>query len=463
MYTKKIDLLIIIKFVKKLCFLLRVTHLLYLVGDKMIKNFKTILNNNFAKGVALIVGGTAGAQILNILLSPIITRLYSPEEYGVFTVYSSILAMLVIIASLRYEWGIPIAENDIKAINLLVLSILVLSVFVGVVVLLLTFCDEIFTVFSSDNSILKYKYFIPLGIFFAGLYNIFVQWTIRKKNYKSISKTKIRQSIVQNIIKVVFGFIKFGPFGLIIGAILGQSAGILTLAAPIKNDNNNIIKKIKKNELLDCLKIYAKFPLFSAPSQLLNTAGLQLPVIFLASMYGSDVSGHYALAHTIVSLPMVLIGNSVADVLYGEAATLGRTNPKKLKDISNKVLQKLFVIGLIPLLILMLFGPLLFTIVFGQNWYEAGIYSRILAFLVFVRFIFTPFTRIFSIFEKQRSEFILDFLRVVLVLMVFWISNVFSISSYYTISLYVLSMTVVYFLTFLLVNKVLNDEIKHTT
>ncbi|TQE87715.1 lipopolysaccharide biosynthesis protein [Ureibacillus terrenus] len=423
-------------------------------------NLRGFLSNDFAKGVTLIAGGTASAQLLNTLLSPIITRLYTPEEYGVFTVYSSILGMLMIIGSLRYEWGIPIADNDAKAINLLVLSILILLAFVGVITTVLTFWPDFFLGFLLEDSILNYKYFIPLGIFFGGLYGIFLQWTIRIKNYKSISKTKINQSIVQNFSKISMGLFNFGPIGLIIGGVIGQSAGISTLAAPLIKDRKNILKSINKMEVMYCLKKYIKFPVFSAPSQLLNAAGLQLPVLFLASIYGTGVSGHYALANTIVNLPMMLIGSAIADVFYGEAATSGRSNPKRLKDLCKKIFRKLFIIGLIPLLILILLGPLLFSIFFGQNWYEAGVYSRILAFLVFTRFIFTPFGRIFSVFQRQKSEFILDFFRVILVLLVFWIANYYSFNSYYTISLYVLAMSVIYFLTFLIVNKVLNDEIK---
>lgn len=422
-----------------------------------------VLNNNFSKGVALIAGGTAGAQLLNILFSPIITRLYTPEEYGISTVYFSILGMLMIIGSLRYEWGIPIADNDTKAINLLVLSVLILITFVIIIVILLTYWADFFLSFFSDNTIiLNYKYYIPFGIFIVGIYNILMQWALRNKDYKSISKTKLSQSIVQNITKIGMGITSFGTTGLIIGGILGQSAGILTLSTPLINERKSVVKKISKNEIKDCIKRYIRFPIFSAPSQLLNTAGIQLPVLFLASMYGNGVSGHYALAHSMVSLPMVLIGGAVADVFYGEAATLGRSNPKRLKALSRKIFRKLFFIGLLPLLILILFGPVLFLVIFGENWYEAGVYSRILAFLVYTRFIFTPFGRIFSVFEKQKIEFILDFLRLVLVLLVFWISDYFSFNSYYTIGLYVLTMSFVYLVTFLLVNKVLNNEIKNS-
>ncbi|GLB58981.1 lipopolysaccharide biosynthesis protein [Cytobacillus sp. NCCP-133] len=426
----------------------------------MKNNIKKILSNSFAKGVAVIASGTAGAQLLNSLLSPIITRIYTPEEYGVFTVYAAILGMVVIIGSLRYEWGIPIAENDTKAINLLFLSLLVLTFFVGIITFALTFWAEFFLGFISGDLILKYKYLIPLGVFFAGLYNIFTQWALRKKNYTSLSKTKINQSVVQNAIKILMGLLHFGPIGLILGNIFGQSSGTVTLATPLIKESKGFINKVNRRDIIECFKRYIRFPVYSAPSQLLNTAGLQLPVLFIASMYGSVVSGYYALAHTIVNLPMVLIGGAVADVFYGEAATIGRSNPERLKDLTKKLFRKLFIIGLVPLIVLIILGPFLFSLVFGHNWYEAGVYSRIIAFLVFTRFIFTPFGRVFSVFERQKIELILDSFRLILVLGVFWFAKLFSLNAYLTIGLYTLVMSIVYLVTFLLVNKVINDELK---
>ncbi|HOA81738.1 MAG TPA: hypothetical protein PKK61_11865 [Defluviitaleaceae bacterium] len=168
----------------------------------------------------------------------------------------------------------------------------------------------------------------------------------------------------------------------------------------------------------------------------------------------------YGLANSIVNLPMILIGQSVGDVFYGEAASVGRENPKRVKDLSNKLFKRLVVIGLVPLLVLLFFGPFLFSLVFGYQWYEAGVYAKILAFLVFARFIFTPISRIFSVFERQREAFVLDLFRVVLVFVAFGISSFLGFSSYGAVGLYSIAMSIVYLVTYLLAQKILNDEIK---
>ena len=424
------------------------------------KSYSKIIKSSFGKNVLIIAGGTAFAQVLNGVLSPVITRIYSPEDYGIMTVYTAILGMFTIVGSLKYEWGIPIADSDEKAINVLTLSIIVLSLITGSITLLLFFFGKPILELFNGEILLKYKYFIPLGVFLVGLYTILTQWAFRKKNYKVLSKTKFSQSIIQNATKIGLGLMSFGPVGLILGSIFGESGGIATLSKPLIKQDRKLLRCINRKELLWCAKRYVRFPLFSAPSQLLNTAGIQLPVLFLTSLFGSKVTGFYGLANSVVNLPMNLVGRSVADVFYAEAASVGKDDPERLKNLSLKLFNRLMIVGLIPLSVLIFFGPFLFSFVFGQGWHEAGVYARIVAPLVFCRLIFTPISRIFFVFEKQKEAFFLDSLRVALVLVVFGVSNLLSLNAYCSVGLYTIAMSIVYLITFLLAQKIMNDEIK---
>lgn len=423
-------------------------------------DYKKILKSEFTKSVLMITGGTAFAQLLSIILSPIITRIYSPDQYGVLTVYVSILGMLAIVGSLKYEWGIPIADDEEKAINILALSIIVLVFIVSLITLAIIIFGESFLGIFDAESLIDYKFLIPVGVFMTGLYSIFTQWALRNKNYKSISKTKFSQSISQNIIKIGLGLLKIGPIGLIIGNIIGQSAGITTLSSPLIKNNRKLLKKINLKEIMWGAKRYKEFPMYLAPSQFLNTAGLQLPVLLITSIYGKSVIGLYGLANSIVSLPMNLIGRSIADVFYGEAASIGRTNPEQLKNLSMKLLKKLILVGIVPLIVLLIFGPMLFSFVFGDAWYQAGVYARILSFLVFTRLVFTPISMVFSVFEKQKQALIIDVLRVVLVLIAFFIAYYFSLTSYNAIILYTISMSFIYVLTFIWAQRIIRNKIK---
>lgn len=420
------------------------------------KFFKKIFKGSFAKSVLWVTGGTAFAQLLNTILSPIITRIYLPEEYGVLTLYTSILGILTIIGSLKYEHGIAIANSDKKAINVLVLSIIILLGFVGIVSIVLL---VIYMTYLNFN--FQYAYLIPFGILATGLYKVFFQWSLRNRSFKTISKTKITQSIFSNITKIGFGALNFGAIGLILGNIVGGSAGLRTLSKSVMENERVIFKGVNKRRIIWAAKRYRKFPIYFAPSQLLNAAGVHLPIFFLTFIYGNQLIGFYGLAHTIVNLPTLLVGNSVGEVFYGEAARIGKSNPEKLMRLSKKLFRKLFFLGSFPLILLVLFGPNLFSMVFGSNWYGAGEYARILAFLVFARLIFMPISRVFEVYEKQKEVLLLDGLRIVLVLIVFIISILLSLNSYWTVAIYCLVMSIIYLLTFFLAQRFIKNEIKY--
>ena len=156
---------------------------------------------------------------------------------------------------------------------------------------------------------------------------------------------------------------------------------------------------------------------------------------------------------------MNLIGNSVSQVFYSEAANLGKDNPLKIKKFSQTYKQ-LSVIALIPLIILALFGPWLFSFVFGPAWYEAGVYARILSFMVYFHFIILPLGRMLEIFERQRDGLIFNIIRLIMSLTVFGISKIFNYDSFQTVALYALSNSIMYIALLVMVMKIMNQEIK---
>ncbi len=419
-----------------------------------------LFQGNFAKSVAMVSASTAFAQLMNVLFSPLIARIYSPEEYGILTLYTSILGLMAIMSSLKYEWGMPIAENDEKAVNIMGLSFMVLFIFATTIYIAFYFFGRPILALLNATKLLDYRCLIPIGVLLAGSYTIFLQWAYRNRDFRSISKTKLAQSIAGNVTTVILGWFGAGPVGLILGQILRQGAGISTLSRSFFKDNKHLLKKIDKSQILWCARRYKNFPIYSAPSQLLNTAGVQLPVFFISSLYGSQVLGLYGLASSVVNLPMVLIGRSIGDVFYAETASVGKLNPNRVKDLSDKLFKKLVLVGLAPLMILLFFGPFLFSFVFGYRWHDAGEYAQILAFLVFARFIFTPISRIYSVFERQKQAFMLDLFRVILVFVTFGISDYLNLSSYLAIGLYSIAMSIVYLATYLLAQNILKEEIK---
>ncbi|RBP69084.1 O-antigen/teichoic acid export membrane protein [Alkalibaculum bacchi] len=420
---------------------------------------KKIKKSTFGKNIMLITGGTAFAQALGIIFSPIITRIYPPEQYGVLTAYSAVLGLLAISASFDYQNAIPIADDDDMAINLLVLSMSFLSIVVLIIFVLLTLYGEHFLKLMDSEVLSSYKYLIPFGVFFTGTYNIVLQWGFRERNYKIITRTKISQSITSNLTKLIFGLMKFGPVGLILGVIIGQSAGITSLITPVIK-KKELLLAVSQQRLKQVMKRYKNFPLYSAPSNYVYTAGNNLPVVLLVSFFGTSAVGLFGLANSITSLPMSLIGNSVSQVFYSEAAKIGKDNPDKIKSIAQKLIKQIALIALIPFVILLLFGPWLFSFVFGSEWYDAGVYSQMLSFMVYFHFIITPVGRILEIFERQREGLLLNITRLILIFVAFVITKTMNLNSYQAVGLYSIFSSITYVALLVMVMKILDSEIK---
>lgn len=422
--------------------------------------YKNKYKSNFAKSVAMIVGGTVFTQVINTLLTPIISRIYTPEEYGILTVYTALLTMIGFLGALCYDSSIPIADDDEKAVNAIFLCVIILLVLTFFLILLLLFFEDIpLDLFNGEN-LVRYKYLIPLGFLATGLYTILSKWAFRKQKFDVIATTKYCQSIMGNAIKITLGLLLAGPMGLVLGKILGQSSGIVTLAKLLLKEEKKLLKTVNIKYIVWCAKRYIRFPLYSAPGVFVNNLGSQIPIVFISGMYSAETVGFYGLAKGIAFLPMTIIGQSVQDVFYGEAASVGRSNPARLKEISNMLLRKLILLGSIPMIILIFFGPFLFSLVFGDNWYEAGVYSRLIVIYVFSFFIFQPISVLFMIFEQQSKSFIIDSVKLGLVLLLFWIANKYTLSSYVTIFMYAIVLAVIELARYVIARKIIDKEIK---
>lgn len=428
-----------------------------LIKRKLLVVFKSA----FSKNVALLMTGTAISQVISIVFYPVITRFYSTDDFGLYVLFNSLLGILTVIGAFRYEFSIPIASDKVKALNALFMSFIILTLFCLLLSTVLFFFGDYLLTILDAGKLSPFKYFLVLAVLFAGIYTILNQWAFRVKAFKKLSITRVSRSISLILSQIGFGILKIGGAGLILGKIIGEFSGNIVLAKQVFKSEENVFAHFDITVIKSLLLRYKKFPLFTAPTQLFNKAGIELPVFFIASIFGSSVVGLYGLAHLIVSLPMNLIGNAIGDVFYAEAASSGRQRPDELLKRSNNLFKKLFLMGLAPLVLLVLFGPYLFAFVFGEEWTDSGRYAQIIAFLVFFRFIFTPISRVFQVFEKQIQAFFLDLLRLVLVIVTFIVVEYFAFNAYIAIGIYSGLMALLYLITYICARRIIIQAINN--
>lgn len=404
-----------------------------------------ILNNPLYKGVLILGSGTAVAQLIGIVTMPIITRLYTPSDLGVLTIYSSVLAIFGVGATLRYEFAYALPRRDEDAANLLGLCLVLLFITTGAFGLILLFGRDLLTSIVDISSIEQYLWFLLIGFFGAGLYTTLNYWAIRQRDYGRITYTKINQGAGGAICKILLGIFSFGPLGLILGHIVSQIAGVGTLARAAWRKERRNLKTISLSRMMSVARTYRSFPMFNFPASVVNTMALQLPPLMLLALYDSQVVGFYALANTLVVLPGSLISSSMGQAYFGEASKMVRERSQELRSLYVRTLKHLSIIA-VPLIgIPALCAPFVVPFIFGEAWAEAGWYCWPLALMVISAFIVSPTSRM-DIYGYNHWKLIWDVARVVSILTGFYVSQLLILPIFSTLAIYslvVLSMYII--------------------
>ncbi|WP_051482435.1 lipopolysaccharide biosynthesis protein [Thalassolituus oleivorans] len=286
----------------------------------MKEKFKLLINNRIVKNVGVLTGGTAIAQVIAIAVLPVLTRIYTPNDFEIFALFISMLSIFGVAACLRLEIAIPMPESKKTAIALVLLSIgsAVLVTFLSFL-LILALYDSL--VQASDGKLDSYIWLLPVCILLVGLYSAFQYWATRQKEFLHISKTRITQSVSGSSAQVGFGVLSqhSSAFGLIIGHVIQLSAGVITLGLRFYRDGSEYFHQITSGFLAKTLKEYIRFPKYSVLESLANTSGLYFSIVLIA-VYAIDAeAGFIFLAIKLLSAPLSMLGGSVAQVYLSEA------------------------------------------------------------------------------------------------------------------------------------------------
>lgn len=370
-------------------------------------------SNNVFKGMLILLMGAGLARIVGLISIPILARIYSPEDYGVLALYTSFIAILAPVMTLRYVQAIPLPKTDVMAFNLFSVCLKLIAFFSLVSALVLAIWGETILGWFNMEALMSWRWLIVLGATGTALYELFSLWATRKKQYKIIAKTQFAQSVIGNIAKISLGLLAFKPSGMIIGQFISQSAGITSFLKSARNDFKIYLPKIQRSKERVVINYYQDFFWFRLPSQFLMVLSVQAPVIMISALYDKGVTGQLSLAMMALSLPVGLIGGAMSKAYYAEIAEIGKNNINKIIKITFSVQKKLFLIG-IPLAILVFFlAAPMFELLFGEKWARAGLFASLLAPFVLFQFTSSPLMEVINILGTQAVYLILHSVRVI--------------------------------------------------
>lgn len=385
--------------------------------------------SRLTKGVATLLLGSTLARIISLLAIPVLSRIYSPQEFGVLAIYIAFVTFLSPIMTLRYAQAIPLPRTDALAFNLLVLS-LGLIVVLGLVLAVLLFLlfEDFLKIFTADVHFSWY--FLLLGVTGLSLYEVFSLWATRKKNFTVIALTQFSQSVVGNFVKIVLGVFGYGATGLVIGQLFNQGFGGVRLIKSMAKDFDRFICKVNLSKIKFSALYYQDFVWFKLPSQILMVVSLHAPVLISSVFYGDVVTGQLAFSMMVLLLPINLLGASVSRAYYAEISSIGKKDFKRIKRLTLQLQVKLFGAALPMFLILLFFSDVIFVIAFGSAWYDAGVYTSILSFFMLFKFLATPLEQLFSVVGKQKTLLILNVLKIIGFLFIYILVTSKSFESY---------------------------------
>lgn len=340
--------------------------------------------------------GTALAQAIPLLLSPVLARLYAPGEFGLLALYLGMVSIISVAAGGRYEAAILLPRMNAHAVHVAVLSgVLMLVTFV-----VCALACSVFVPYFSANMI---YYSLPFAVVFVALYGLFDRYNNRHRNYKLMAIQRLLKTVVEGIVAIALGAALHIEAGLVVGAICGYLLSSLVMLFVFVRSARSDLRSISQRKVWVLARKYINFPKYNMPHALLNSFSINAPFFLIPFFFSEAVVGFYAFGLRIIQAPLTVLAASVSNVLAQEMAD-AHAHGKSLNAIFRDQIVNILVLSL-PLLPALLLAPPIFAFTFGEEWRLAGEYVRILTPYLILNFIAAPFAIVPQIFNRQETAF----------------------------------------------------------
>lgn len=367
----------------------------------MTKHSRLKRGNSFAKNAMLLVGSNTLAQIISVLSSIVLGRLYSPAEMGLYSNYVAITSIITVISCLQYERAIVLGENEEEANRIISICFRILALFVLTIILVVFLFRKIIASLLNSLELEKWIILLPISIVALSTMNITLYNNMRRNTMRIVVVTNLIAIIVATGFQIFFGISLFHIFGgMILGRVIGNvSAGCYSIFRSIPNKKNLLGLKRRR---LKCTAIkFREFPQYSVPSTLFNTLGASAPNLVLSGFFGQSVTGYYGMSYRLLSLPISVVSGSISQAYLPQAVESNKKN-----NLSNSVLNILSILAkvdMVPLILIAIAAPDLIAVVFGEIWRPAGVYARWLCVWLFFSMLYSPLSNLFIVLEKQKE------------------------------------------------------------
>lgn len=359
---------------------------------------------SFSRDVITLTYVPLVSQMLGILLTPVLTRMYAPEAFGLAALFGSIVVIPSVFSTMGYHSAIVLPKNNSSAKILLLLCFCFIIFITGISFVITIFVQDIIVLKLNTPSLINYFWLMPIFIFVHGIYQTLRYWKTRFRHFSNLSAARVSEVLGKKIFQISFGVTGFVSYGILIySELISSILKCLVMMRGLKIGTIRFTKRTYLKLIVLALR-YKKFPQFNIWSECLNRIPTLLVSIFFVRYFGSDILGFYGLSLMVLSLPASLLMGSIIEAFIPRVAAAKHTN--RHSDLLERLYVPLVGISIFPFVILGIFSDKLFPFVFGEDWVQAGIISQILVIKIFFEIIFSPALSLSDIIGRQELNFI---------------------------------------------------------
>lgn len=391
--------------------------------------------NSFLKNIVVLLSGSSVSFAITFLITPVLTLFFTPEDFGLWGMYNAVVSICVVMANGRYELALMLPKEDQKAFNLFAGSMLIaLGVSLLTLILSLSFGPQLCHKLEMPE-LVNWLYIIPFAVIAIAFTQAGNYWHNRNKKFGVLSAGKIVQSASTAGSNLLIGKFAYFSGGLIVSTVIGQTLLALYYAARMKVAG--LIPQVTWKGIREELYNYRSFPVKSGTGIFLNIVKEQVPVFILAYYFDAAIVGYYSFIIRLFSVPLTLVAGSIGQVYFQKAVEMNNSN-RPILPMYRKTTWNLFLLTILPVALLMLFGPWLFTLIFGNEWTVAGDFLVIFAIYYAVRFVVSSQSALLIVFKKLDIEVGFNFIALILQVASIVIGG---LQNDYYLSLYLMAIT----------------------
>jgi len=352
--------------------------------------FSTLLKSqltspgSFLRNFAVLGSGTLLAQAIPVLVSPVLTRIYSPEDFAMLALFTALVGTFTPIVCGKYEVALVTPKKRIYAEHLLGIAVycaFAISIFLAVVFVI---GGKSILAFLNAERLGIWIFSVPAALLFTGLFTAGNYWANRNKEYRLMSTARVIRAVLAALTGILSGLAGAAFAGLLAGFFAGLLAATLFIFCQDRSLLNHRIWRWSREKKM-VLSRYRSYPLYNATSGLMDGITLSLPVFFISRYFPEAVVGYYALVFRVASAPIGFISASVSQINLKKVVDIVNSGQSPVKYLLTVAALLASIVSL-PAMIIIVWGPGLFAILFGKQWAQSGEYARILMPAICVQF-----------------------------------------------------------------------------